>query len=194
MKRGINMKNLIGKELIDFEVQAYHEGDFKTVTQEDVLGKWGVFFFYPADFTFVCPTELADVADNYEEFKKIGCEIYSVSEDTHFVHKAWADTTDTIKGLPYPMLGDPAGVLAKFFGVLVKEEGQALRGTFVVDPDGVIKVYEIHDMGIGRNAEELLRKVQAAQFVREHGDQVCPAKWKPGEDTLTPSLDLVGKL
>jgi len=194
MKRGINMKNLIGKELIDFEVQAYHEGDFKTVTKEDVLGKWGVFFFYPADFTFVCPTELADVADNYEEFKKIGCEIYSVSEDTHFVHKAWADTTDTIKGLPYPMLGDPAGVLAKFFGVLVKEEGQALRGTFVVDPDGVIKVYEIHDMGIGRNAEELLRKVQAAQFVREHGDQVCPAKWKPGEDTLTPSLDLVGKL
>ncbi|WP_302822174.1 alkyl hydroperoxide reductase subunit C [Eubacterium callanderi] len=188
------MKNLIGKELIDFEVQAYHEGDFKTVTKEDVLGKWGVFFFYPADFTFVCPTELADVADNYEKFKKIGCEIYSVSEDTHFVHKAWADTTDTIKGLPYPMLGDPAGVLAKFFGVLVKEEGQALRGTFVVDPDGVIKVYEIHDMGIGRNAEELLRKVQAAQFVREHGDQVCPAKWKPGEDTLTPSLDLVGKL
>ena len=188
------MKNLIGKELIDFEVQAYHEGDFKTVTKEDVLGKWGVFFFYPADFTFVCPTELADVADNYEEFKKIGCEIYSVSEDTHFVHKAWADTTDTIKGLPYPMLGDPAGVLAKFFGVLVKEEGQALRGTFVVDPDGVIKVYEIHDMGIGRNAEELLRKVQAAQCVREHGDQVCPAKWKPGEDTLTPSIDFVGKL
>lgn len=188
------MGNMINKEIGDFQVQAFHKGEFCQVTKEDVLGHWSVFFFYPADFTFVCPTELGDLADFYEEFQEIGCEIYSVSEDTHFVHKAWADASDTISKIDYPMLGDPAGVLAKFFGVLIEEEGQALRGTFIVNPDGKIKAYEIHDLGIGRNAEELLRKVQAAQFVEEHGDQVCPAKWKPGEETLTPSLDLVGML
>ncbi|MDD2981117.1 MAG: alkyl hydroperoxide reductase subunit C [Hespellia sp.] len=188
------MKNLINMEIPEFTAQAFLNGGFEEIKKEDVLGKWGVFFFYPADFTFVCPTELGDLADFYEEFQKIGCEIYSVSEDTHFVHKAWSDASDTIKKIEYPMLGDPAGVLARGFGVLVPEEGQALRGTFIVNPDGKIKAYEIHDMGIGRNAEELLRKVQAAQFVEEHGDQVCPAKWKPGEETLTPSLDLVGML
>lgn len=188
------MGNLINKLVNEFKVQAYHQGQFIEVSNSDILGHWSVFFFYPADFTFVCPTELGDLADFYDEFKKINCEIYSVSEDTHFVHKAWASASDTIKRIQYPMLGDPAGVLAKDFGVLVEEEGQALRGTFVINPDGKIKAYEIHDMGIGRNAEELLRKVQAAQFVEEHGDQVCPAKWKPGEETLTPSLDLVGIL
>lgn len=188
------MNNLINKQVEEFKVQAYLKGEFTEVTKEDILGHWSVFFFYPADFTFVCPTELGDLADFYEDFKDIDCEIYSVSEDTHFVHKAWADASDTIKKIEYPMLGDPAGVLAKDFGVLVEEEGQALRGTFIVNPKGQIKAYEVHDMGIGRNAEELLRKVQAAQFVEEHGDQVCPAKWKPGEETLTPSLDLVGLL
>lgn len=188
------MGNLINKTVEDFTVQAYQKGAFCEVTKADTLGHWSVFFFYPADFTFVCPTELGDLADFYEEFQEIGCEIYSVSEDTHFVHKAWADASDTIKKITYPMLGDPAGVLARDFGVLVEEEGQALRGTFIVNPDGKIKVYEVHDMGIGRNAEELLRKVQAAQFVETHGDQVCPARWKPGEETLTPSLDLVGLL
>lgn len=188
------MGNLINKAVDDFKVQAYHRGGFVEVTKEDILGHWSVFFFYPADFTFVCPTELGDLADYYEGFEEAGCEIYSVSEDTHFVHKAWADASDTIKKIQYPMLGDPAGKLARFFGVLVEEDGQALRGTFIVNPEGKIKAYEIHDMGIGRNAEELLRKVQAAKFVEEHGDQVCPAKWKPGEETLTPSLDLVGML
>lgn len=188
------MLNMINKEIEDFKVQAYHNDEFREVTKEDVLGKWSVFFFYPADFTFVCPTELGDLQDFYEEFQKINCELYSVSEDTHFVHKAWADASDTIAWIEYPMLGDPAGVLARSFGVLIEEEGQALRGTFIVNPQGIIKAYEIHDLGIGRNAEELLRKVQAAQFVEEHGDQVCPAKWKPGEETLTPSLDLVGML
>ena len=188
------MGNLINKEVRDFKVQAYHEGKFKEITKKDTLNHWSVFFFYPAEFTFVCPTELGDLADYYEEFQKAGCEIYSVSEDTHFAHKAWADSSDTIKRIPYPMLGDPAGVLAKSFGVLIKERGQALRGSFIVNPEGIIKAYEIHDTGIGRNAKELLRKVQAAQFVREHGDQVCPAKWRPGEETLKPSLDLVGKL
>ncbi len=188
------MSNYIGKEIIDFSVQAYHEKEFAEITKENVLGHWSVFFFYPADFTFVCPTELSDLQDFYEEFKNIDCEIYSVSMDSHFVHKAWADATDTIARVEYPMLADPAGKLSDFFGVRVEELGQALRGTFILNPKGIIKAYEIHDMGIGRNAEELLRKVQAAQYVEEHGDQVCPAKWKPGEETLMPSLDLVGLL
>lgn len=188
------MGNLINKPVEAFKVQAYHKGKFVEVTREHILGHWSVFFFYPADFTFVCPTELGDLADFYEEFLKIGCEIYSVSEDTHFVHKAWADASDTIKKIQYPMLGDPAGKLARDFGILLEEEGQALRGTFIINPEGKIKAYEIHDMGIGRNAEELLRKVQAARYVEEHGDQVCPAKWKPGAETLKPSFDLVGML
>ena len=186
--------SLIGRKIEEFKVQAYHNGNFKEVSKEDVLGKWSIFFFYPADFTFVCPTELGDLADHYEEFKKIGAEIYSVSEDTHFVHKAWADATETIGKIQYPMLADPTGKLARMFEVLIEEEGLALRGTFIVNPEGEIQAYEVHQNGIGRNAEELLRKVQAAQFVAEHGDQVCPAKWQPGEETLVPSLDLVGKL
>ena len=186
--------SLIGKEISDFAVQAFTGNGFKEIKKSDILGKWCVFFFYPADFTFVCPTELEDLADKYEEFKGIGCEIYSVSCDSHFVHKAWRDASKTIQKIQYPMLGDPAGKLAREFGVLDEEAGQAFRGTFILNPEGKIKAYEIHDMGIGRNAQELLRKVQAARFVEEHGDQVCPAKWKPGEETLTPSLDLVGML
>lgn len=188
------MEHMINRKIEEFHVSAYTKGDFIEVSQEDLMGHWSVLFFYPADFTFVCPTELGDLADHYEEFKKEGCEIYSVSEDTHFVHKAWADASETIKKIQYVMLADPAGELARQFGVLVEKEGQALRGTFILNPEGVVKAYEIHDMGIGRNAAELLRKVQAAKFVEEHGDQVCPAKWQPGEETLSPSLDLVGML
>ena len=186
--------SLINKKLEDFTVQAYHDGDFKEVSLSDIQGKWSVFFFYPADFTFVCPTELADLQDHYDALKEINCEVYSVSTDSHFVHKAWADATDTIGKIKYPMLADPAHVLSRQFEVLIEEAGQALRGTFILNPDGEIKAYEIHDLGIGRNAEEVVRKVQAAQFVAEHGDKVCPAKWTPGEETLEPSLDLVGKL
>lgn len=188
------MENLINKELPEFTVDAYHQGQFKKISKEDLKGKWSVFFFYPADFTFVCPTELQDLAEHYEEFAKINAEVYSVSCDTHFVHKAWADTTDTIKSVQYPMLADPTGALARFFGVMIEEEGLALRGSFIVSPSGHIRAYEVHANGIGRNAEELLRKVQAAQFVEEHGDSVCPAKWKPGSNTLKPGIDLVGKL
>lgn len=188
------MGNLINKKIEDFKVQAYYNNEFIEVTEADIKGHWSVFFFYPADFTFVCPTELGDLQDYYAEFKEIGCEIYSISMDSHFVHKAWADASDTIAKIEYPMLADPTGCLSKFFGVKVKELGQALRGTFILNPEGRIKAYEVHDMGIGRNASELLRKVQAAQFVEEHGDQVCPAKWQPGEETLMPSLDLVGML
>lgn len=186
--------SLIGKEIGDFKVEAYEKGAFKTVTKSDVLGKWSVFFFYPADFTFVCPTELEDLQNNFEEFKKINCDIYSVSCDTHFVHKAWSDASKTIKKIEYTMLADPTGALARDFDVMIEEKGLAERGTFIVNPEGKIVVYEVNDGGIGRNADELLRKVQAAQFVAEHGDQVCPAKWTPGKETLKPSLDLVGMI
>ena len=186
--------SLIGKELLDFNVQAYVNGDFKEVTKNDILGKWSVFVFYPADFTFVCPTELGDLADHYEKFKAAGIDIYSVSTDTHFVHKAWHDASDTIKRIQYTMIGDPTAALAKDFEVYIKDEGMALRGSFVVNPEAKIVSYEVNSNNIGREASELLRKAQAAQFVAAHGDQVCPAKWRPGAETLKPSLDLVGKL
>lgn len=188
------MSCLINKHVEPFKVHSYHAGNFEEVTEETLKGQWSVLFFYPADFTFVCPTELEDLTEHYEEFRKMNCEIYSVSTDSHFVHKAWADASDNIRKVPYPMLADTTGALSRFFEVYIEEEGQALRGTFIINPQGEIKACEIHDLGIGRNAEELVRKVQAAQFVAEHGDQVCPAKWKPGKETLTPGMDLVGKL
>ncbi|BDD11534.1 peroxiredoxin (plasmid) [Fulvitalea axinellae] len=184
----------IGKQIVDFKVQAYQNQGFETVEKKDVLGKWSVFFFYPADFTFVCPTELEDLADLYEEFKGIGAEIYSVSTDTHFVHKAWHDTSDTIKKIGYPMLADPTGVLSRGFDVMIEEEGLAERGTFVVNPEGEIVAYEVVAGNVGRNAEELLRRVKALQFVANNPSEVCPAKWKEGAETLKPSIDLVGKI
>ena len=188
------MNTMINSTITDFKVQAFHNGDFVEVTQDDVKGKWAVFFFYPADFTFVCPTELGDMADNYAAFQEMGVEVYGVSCDTHFTHKAWHDTSETIGKITYPMLADPTGHLARAFGVYIEEEGMSYRGTFVTNPAGEIKVAEMHDNGIGRNAAELLRKVRAAQFIAEHPDQVCPAKWTPGADTLKPGLDLVGKI
>lgn len=182
-------------ELIpQFNAQAYHNGEFKSVSSEDIKGQWSVFFFYPADFTFVCPTELGDLADHYAALQDLGVEVYSVSTDTHFTHKAWHDASDTIKKINFPMIGDPTGTITRGFDVMIEEEGLALRGTFVIDPEGKIKVVEVHDLGIGRSASDLVRKVQAAQYVANNDGQVCPAKWQPGEETLKPSLDLVGKL
>lgn len=186
--------SMINKEVSDFSVQAFVNGQFQTVKKADILGKWSVFFFYPADFTFVCPTELEDLANKYEEFKGVGCEIYSVSCDTHFVHKAWHDASDRIKKIQYPMLADPTGLLSRAFGVMIEEDGMAYRGTFVSNPEGIIKLVEIQDNSIGRNAEELLRRVEAAQFVATHDGEVCPAKWRQGQATLKPSIDLVGKI
>ncbi|MBR0165147.1 MAG: peroxiredoxin [Lachnospiraceae bacterium] len=186
--------SLIGKEVSDFTAQMYVGNDFKEVSKKDLKGKWSVFFFYPADFTFVCPTELEDLQNNYEEFKKLGCEIYSVSCDTHFVHKAWHDHSEKIGKLTYPMIADPTQAIARDFEVLIESSGLAERGTFIINPDCRIVGYEVNDGNVGRNAEELLRKVKAFQFVHEHGDQVCPAKWQPGAETLKPSLDLVGAL
>jgi len=185
---------IINTTIPEFSVEAYHDGQFKTVTDKDVKGKWAIFFFYPADFTFVCPTELGDLADKYAQLKEMGVEVYSVSTDTHFVHKAWHDASDTIKKIKYYMLADPTGTLSRFFGVYDEASGLAYRGTFVTDPDGVIKLTEAQDNSVGRNAEELVRKVQAAQFVATHDGEVCPAKWKPGAQTLKPGLDLVGKI
>lgn len=184
----------VNSALQPFKVEGYRNGQFITVTDADVRGQWAVFYFYPADFTFVCPTELADLAELYPEFRKLGVEVYSVSTDTHFTHKAWHDASETIRGIQYPMLGDPAHVISRQFGVLIEEEGLALRGTFVVNPEGRIKIAEVHDLGIGRDARELLRKVQAAQHVATHPGEVCPARWTPGARTLVPSLQLVGRI
>ena len=187
--------SLIGKQVEAFKAQAYQQGKFVEVTEQDLQGKWSVVFFYPADFTFVCPTELADLQDVYaSDFKAMGVEVYSVSTDTHFVHKAWADATDTIRNITYTMIGDANHQLAKQFGVLIESEGLADRSTFVIDPDGRVQIIEINPGGVGRDAKELLRKVKAAKYTREHPGEVCPAKWTEGAATLAPSLDLVGKL
>ena len=188
------MSSLINTQVKPFKAQAFHNGKFVEVTEETLKGKWNVFVFYPADFTFVCPTELGDVADHYEELQKMGVEVYSISTDTHFTHKAWHDASETIKKITYPMLGDPTGIISRNFDVMIEEEGLALRGTFIIDPDGVIKTAEVNDLGIGRSAADLVRKVQAAQHIAANPGQVCPASWKPGAETLEPSLDLVGKI
>ncbi|HLA32631.1 MAG TPA: alkyl hydroperoxide reductase subunit C [Pseudomonas sp.] len=184
----------INSEVKPFKATAYHQGQFVEVSDANLKGQWSVLFFYPADFTFVCPTELGDLADNYAAFQKLGVEIYGVSTDTHFTHKAWHDTSDTIGKIQYPLIGDPTGTITRNFGVMIEEAGLADRGTFVIDPEGKIQIVEINAGGIGRDAQELLRKVKAAQYVASHPGEVCPAKWKEGEATLAPSLDLVGKI
>ena len=186
--------SLINTSVKPFKATAFHNGKFVDVSDASLKGKWSVVVFYPADFTFVCPTELEDLADNYAEFKKLGVEVYGVSTDTHFAHKAWHDTSEAIKKVQYPLVGDPTGALTRNFEVMIEEEGLALRGTFVINPEGQIKLCEIHDNGIGRDARELLRKVKAAQYVASHPGEVCPAKWQEGEKTLKPSLELVGKI
>ena len=186
--------SVINTPIKPFKAQAFKQGKFVEVTEADVLGKWAIFFFYPADFTFVCPTELGDVADHYEELQKLGVEVFSVSTDTHFTHKAWHDTSETIGKIQYYMIGDPTGTITRNFENMREGEGLADRGTFIVDPDGVIQAIEVTAEGIGRNATELLRKVKAAQYVRSHPGEVCPAKWEEGEKTLAPSLSLVGKI
>jgi peroxiredoxin len=186
--------SLIGTEVFPFTATAFHKGEFVQVSDADLRGKWSVVFFYPADFTFVCPTELGDLADNYEKFQRLGVEIYSVSTDTHFTHKAWHSSSDTINKIEFPMVGDPTGAITRNFGVMIEADGLADRGTFVIDPDGKIQLVEINAGGVGRNAAELLRKIKAAQYVAAHPNEVCPANWEEGEETLAPSLDLVGKI
>ena len=186
--------SLINTEIKPFSATAFHGGEFVPVSDDDLRGTWSVVFFYPADFTFVCPTELGDLADNYAEFQRLGVEVYGVSTDTHFTHKAWHDTSDTIAKIQYTMIADPTTAISQNFDVLREGQGLADRGTFVIDPDGIIQAVEVTAEGIGRNAVELLRKVKAAQYVRSHPNEVCPAKWEEGDETLAPSLDLVGKI
>lgn len=177
-----------------FEAEAFHNNEIKKIKLSDYKGKWVILFFYPADFTFVCPTELGDLADNYEKFKELGAEIISVSTDTGFVHKAWHDNSETIKKIQFPMLADPTTKVCQAYNTLIPEEGLSLRATFLIDPEGILKAYEVHDNSIGRSSEELIRKLQAARFVNENDGKVCPMNWQPNKETLTPGLDLVGKI
>ncbi len=177
-----------------FEAEAYHQEEIKKIKLDDYQNKWVVLFFYPADFTFICPTELGNLADNYEEFKKLGVEILSISTDTVFAHKAWHDQSETIKKIKFPMVADPTGKICRAYGTYIPEEGLSLRGTAIIDPDGVLKVLELNDNSIGRSSVELLRKLKAAQFVRTHGGEVCPVNWEPGKQTLKPGLNLIGKI
>lgn len=184
----------INEKAPEFEADAFAEGEIKKIKLGDYKGKWVVLFFYPADFTFVCPTELGELADRYEELKKLGAEVISVSTDTAFVHKAWHDNSETIKKIKFPMLADPTGKICRDYETYIEKEGLSLRGTFIISPEGILKAYEVHDNDIGRSCEELIRKIQAAKYIREHKGEVCPMNWKPGEKTLKPGMELVGKL
>ncbi len=186
--------SLIGKTIESFTAKAYHQDKFIDVNSEDLKGKWSIFCFYPADFSFVCPTELEDLQNQYEALQKLGVEVFSVSTDTHFVHKAWHDHSDAIGKIEYTMIGDPSQQITRAFDVLDEASGLAQRGTFIVDPDLVVQAVEINADGIGRDASQLINKVKAAQYVRLHPNEVCPAKWNEGDTTLTPGLDLVGKI
>ncbi|EIA19310.1 alkyl hydroperoxide reductase subunit C [Listeria fleischmannii 1991] len=186
--------SLIGKEIEEFTAKAFHQGEFIDVSSENFKGKWSVVCFYPADFTFVCPTELEDLQDQYKTLQDLDVEVYSVSTDTHFTHKAWHDSSDAISKIEYIMIGDPSHNISRIFDVLDEEEGLANRGTFIIDPDGIVQTVEINADGIGRDASTLIDKIRAGQYVRNNPGEVCPAKWKEGAETLKPSLDLVGKI
>jgi len=184
----------INEQIPDFEIKVYHNNEIHKENLANYRDKWLVMLFYPANFTFVCPTELEEAAEMYDKFKEAGAEILSVSTDTVYAHKAWHDTSEAIKKINYPMGADPTGKVCRSFGTYIEDEGVSLRGTFIIDPEGRLIAMDVHDNSIGRNAAEILRKLQAAKFVREHEGKVCPASWKPGDDTLTPGLDLVGKI
>lgn len=184
----------IEKQIPAFEVEAYHAGKIKKIKSATYRGKWLVLLFYPADFTFVCPTELKEAADNYKEFTKLGAEVMSISTDTVYVHKAWHDQSPTIKKIQYPMIADPTGKMCRDFGTYIEDEGLSRRATFIIDPKGILKAIDIHSNDIGRSTEEILRKLTAAKFVSEHEGMVCPASWRPGQKTLKPGLNLVGKI
>ncbi|PJK04368.1 peroxiredoxin [Lysobacteraceae bacterium NML71-0210] len=186
--------SLINTEVQPFKANAFKNGEFITLTEADLKGKWSVLIFMPAAFTFNCPTEIEDAADNYAEFEKAGAQVFIVTTDTHFSHKVWHETSPAVGKAKFALVGDPTHALSKAFDVLIPEEGLALRGTFIINPEGIIKTMEVHDNSIARDVTETVRKLQAAQYVANHDGEVCPAKWKEGQKTLKPSLDLVGKI
>lgn len=185
---------LVGRAMPEVELDVFHNAEIGKLHLSSFLGKWVVLFFYPADFTFVCPTELEELAAHYDEFQKLNAEVVSVSADTAFTHKAWHDSSPALQKVRYPMAADHNGKLARMLGIYIEEEGLSLRGTFIINPEGVVKSVEVHDNSIGRSAKETLRKLRAAQYVASHAGQVCPASWEPGDATLTPGVDLVGKI
>ena len=190
----LNPRPLINTKVPAFKANAFHGGKFVEISDADFTGKWSVVIFMPAAFTFNCPTEIEDAADNYAEFQKLGAEVYIVTTDTHFSHKVWHETSPAVGKAQFPLVGDPTHQLTRAFGVHIDEEGLALRGTFVINPDGVVKTMEIHDNAIARDVKETVRKLKAAQYVASHPGEVCPAKWNDGAQTIKPSLDLVGKI
>lgn len=184
----------IGQPIPEDTLDAFDQGKLTTLSLGSFRGKWLILVFYPGDFTFVCPTELRDLAVRHERFAKLNAVVASVSTDSAYVHAAWHEQSESIRQARFPMLADPTGRLARAFGVYREGTGDCLRGTFLIDPDGALRAFEVHDTSIGRNADELLRKLEAALYVREHNGEVCPANWQPGQATLKPGLDLVGKL
>ena len=186
--------SIINTQIIPFKTTAFHNRKFVEVSDESMKGKWSVLIFMPAAFTFNCPTEVEDAADNYAEFQKMDAEVYIVTTDTHFSHKVWHETSQAVGKAKFPLVGDPTHVLSKAFDVYIPEEGLALRGTFVINPEGVIKTMEVHSNEIARDVKETLRKLKAAQYTAAHPNEVCPAKWNEGSKTLAPSIDLVGKI
>jgi len=192
-----SFSTLVGRKAPDFMAHSFHQNKFKQIRLSALKGKWTVLAFYPGDFTFVCPTELSRFADMYEDFKKAGAEVLSVSTDSEHVHKAWYDQSPSIKKINYPMVADNSGKISKLYGVYIHEgadEGRALRATFIIDPDGIVRSADVHDNAIGRSVKEVLRKLQAAKYVREHGGEVCPVEWESGNKTLRPGINLVGKI
>lgn len=188
------MELQIGKPAPEFTAEAYHEDKVKKISLRDFKGKWVILAFYPADFTFICPTELGELADYYEEFKKLNCEVLSISTDTTFVHKAWHNASPTIRKIKFPMIADPTRQICKAYGTLIEDQGISWRATTIIDPQGIVKWFEMHDNSIGRNTAEILRKLQASQYVAQHPGEVCPVSWTPGKKTLKPGLELVGKI
>lgn len=181
------MAALVGKKAPAFSLDAVHDGQFKIITLDEFRGKWLVIFFYPLDFTFVCPTEILAFSDRHDEFKKLKAEIVGVSVDSKFTHLAWTERDRKqggILGLKYPLLADLNKTMAADYGVL-GDGGVALRGLFTIDPDGIVQHSTINNLAVGRSVDETLRVLQAFQFTREHGE-VCPANWKPGSDTMIP--------
>jgi NADH-dependent peroxiredoxin subunit C len=186
--------SLINTAVQPFKVQAFQAGKFIEVTEQDLLGDWSVLVFMPAAFTFNCPTEVEDAADSYADFQKLNTKVFIVTTDSHFAHKVWHETSPAVGKAKFALVGDPTHVLTNMFGVHIPDEGMALRGTFLINPEGIIKTAEVHDNAIARDMSETLRKLKAAQYVAAHPGEVCPAKWNEGANTIKPSLDLVGKI